>query len=351
MTESGTSTPAESLQGLILRGDSNTDWEIVEAVTRAVGATGENFSCSYVAKGPNGEGVFVKAIDIQRSLDQSAGDPVSRTAALLTGYERERDLLHACLRMSRVVSLRDSGLHRFPQHAIPVPFLVFEQARGDVRTTMSFPRSDYAMTLTVLHQVAVGLGQLHNARIVHQDLKPSNVLAFEEGEHKPTDLGRASQQGFAAWWDDLPIPGQFSYAPPELRYGYISSEWLERRMLSDFYQLGSLMAFFLTAATMPALLEAKLQPHHRVGTWGGTYEEILPVLSDAFAEVIEELAAVVPEALGEVVDIIQSLCEPDVSRRGRRGFAKLSVRSLDRYVSRLDYLAKTADMRAIGTRE
>ncbi len=350
MTSQSVPTPAESLKGLILNGDSGIRWTIIDIIVPVAGATGGAFSSSYVASNASDEKVFVKAIDIERSL-KDVEDPVSATQLLLAGYQRERDLLQECLRMSRVVSLKDSGIHRFPDHTVPVPFLVFEQAVGDVRSIMNFPRGDYAITLRILHQAAVGIRQLHNKRIAHQDLKPSNVLQFEPDNHKLSDLGRASQQGVPAPWDNLAIPGQISYAPPELRYDYVPSEWLERRVLSDFYQLGSLMTFFLTAATMPALLESKLQTHHRPGKWGGTYEEILPVLSDAYSEVIEELAAEVPEPLSDAVDIVQALCDPDVSRRGRHGTAKLSIRSIDRYVSRLDHLSHVAEAKDIGKRE
>jgi serine/threonine protein kinase len=73
-----------------------------------------------------------------------------------------------------------------------VPYLILELAESDVRAELEkHKRFDTAMALRTLHHVAVGLDQLHRNGISHQDLKPSNVLLFQNKVSKVGDLGSA----------------------------------------------------------------------------------------------------------------------------------------------------------------
>ena len=65
--------------------------------------------------------------------------------------------------------------------------------------------------------MAVGLKQLHGIKISHQDLKPSNVLLYNEGfVSKIGDLGRSLCADIDAPHDNgINFPGDFTYAPPE----------------------------------------------------------------------------------------------------------------------------------------
>lgn len=100
---------------------------------------------------------------------------------------------------------------------IPLPFIMFELADGDVRKVIAkASQIDDAWRFNVLHDVAVGLQQLHSKKIAHQDLKPSNVLLFDAEKRgaKIGDLGRASIMGTGASHDQMTIAGAKSYAPP-----------------------------------------------------------------------------------------------------------------------------------------
>lgn len=339
-------TSAENLDGLTLEGQNGKSWEVVARLVPGPTATGSYFSVSYAVQDQEGQAAFLKAIDIERALRRATPGSLLTIRNLIDDYERERSLLEKCLSMSRVVSILDHGIHQ-PDGQIPVPFLVFEQADTDIRGFLSkFDYGDYSTTLHLLHQAAVGLKQLHNSYIAHQDVKPSNVLVFDGDSGKIGDLGRASERGVSAWWDDVTIPGAHAYAAPELRYGFVAEDWLQRRILADYYQLGSLIVFMVDGVSMNGLLEAQLAPEHHWTNWGGTYGDVLPVLADAYAEVLERLSATVPDELGELVEIVGFLCDPDLARRGRHGgTAKLSVRTIDWYISRLNRLAIEADIR------
>ena len=60
-----------------------------------------------------------------------------------------------------------------------VQYLIFEKADGDARSFLNASSAfDLAWSLRALHHVTVGLRQMHQSRMAHQDLKPSNVLLF-----------------------------------------------------------------------------------------------------------------------------------------------------------------------------
>jgi serine/threonine protein kinase len=211
-------------------------------------------------------------------------------------------------------------------------------------------RFDTAWALRALHQVAVGISQLHGIGAAHQDIKPSNVLVFSGGtSSKLGDLGRATLQRYPAPHDNLSLAGDPHYAPPEFLYGAADTEWASRRMGCDLYHLGSLIAFFFSAVSMTALLLYKLDHSLRPTNWNGSYPEILPYLSQAFTNALTDLAEEMhPEFRDELVSIVAQLCEPDPKRRGHpkeHSILRGNRYSVRRYVTRLDLLARRAEVR------
>ena len=49
---------------------------------------------------------------------------------------------------------------------------------------------DYAWKSKSLHDIAVGIEQLHSMQVIHQNLKPSNIFQFEK-ESKISDIGKS----------------------------------------------------------------------------------------------------------------------------------------------------------------
>ncbi len=167
-------------------------------------------------------------------------------------YNFERDLLETCgaKRMSRVVKALSSGQVDAVPGGVPVNYLIFEEAKGDVRGYLDEADAfDIAWVLRVLHHIATGLNQLHSAGIAHQDMKPSNALIFEDGASKVADLGCADQAGSQSPRGEQRVPGDRTYAPPELLYGHVPSDWKQRRQACDLYHLGSLALFLFTGVT------------------------------------------------------------------------------------------------------
>ena len=126
--------------------------------------------------------------------------------------------------------------------------------------------------------------------MAHQDLKPSNVLVFDEAE-KIADLGRAWHNLRGSPHDAMTCAGDMGYAPPELLYGFTSANSNERRYGADFYLLGSMVFFMFTGLRANALLFITLAPEHHPKMWKGTYQEVLPYLSHAFSLMLQEFIA------------------------------------------------------------
>lgn len=340
---------AEHLVGLEL-GDG---WTVTEPVGRHPEDTGGNFSVNYQVEDREGRRAFLKALNLAWAARQA--DPAAALQSMTSAFNFERDLLARCRdrRMDHVVTALTDGTVTVPGDAMfpTVNYLIFEEAdggdiRGYLRTSGVF---DLAFSYRTLHHVAVALHQLHSVGIAHQDLKPSNVLVFGgAGVSKVADLGRASAKDRAGPFDDLPIPGDQAYAPPELLYREVPADWNARRQASDLYQLGSLLLFLFTDLGSTAALLSHLHPDHTHHNWAGSFEGVLPFLDQAFERVIEDLEEQVPHDLklrDRTLNAFRQLAVPDPRLRGhpssRRGLG--SNYAVERYVSLFDLLARTAE--------
>jgi serine/threonine protein kinase len=217
----------------------------------------------------------------------------------------ERDLVQQCAnrRMSNVVLGIESGEVVVPGHGdlSPVSFIIFEEASGDVRKQMDMQADfDHAWALRVLHNVANGLRQLHQANIAHQDLKPSNVLLFKD-QSKIGDLGRAFQPGTTPPHADATVPGDLTYAPLELLYGQVETDAMLRCRASDAYHLGSMVAFMFTKVSITAAVATHIDPNLWYRSWGGSYTQALPHVRDAFDLALADLEAELPAVLHQDV--------------------------------------------------
>ena len=347
--------PADTLIGGILDGG----WRVEGRAPRPPDATGGTFSTCYLVTNidPNSplyaQDGFLKAIDY--SAAASGPDMPRALQSLTAAYNFERDLVSLCnqRRMRHVVKGIAHGEHQvtgFGPVLDRVNYLIFEAAQYDLRRAVTLSTNiDLVWMFRTLHNTANGLRQLHDAKVFHQDLKPSNVLEFGESR-KVGDLGRAHRTGIEAPHDAFDIPGDPSYAPPELLYEYVHPDGEIRRRATDLYQLGSLMYFLFVRASVTTSLLSALAPAHRPVPYGGTYQQVLPELRHAFDTVVQALeAALPPECPSDAPVIFRELADPDILERGvpqarRQTCDRLS---LERYVSRFDNLARRAEI-AVG---
>ena len=326
-------------------------WRVTERVPRHPAATGGTFSVGYIVEHPDGKRGLCKALDYLKAFSQPTTPDALHLAT--EQYIFERNLHQKCdtYKMSKIITALDDGYVMVPECIMPrVDYIIFELADSDVRHQLNLePDLKAAFRFRALHHVTVALRQLHQHGIAHQDVKPSNVLSCAEAHadkvHKLGDLGRATDMSMPALHDGIAIPGDRNYAPPEHLYGLLYPDFMTRRCASDIYQLGSLATFMFTGMTMNSLLFSQLAGEYSWRKWNGTYDEVLPYIESAFADVIDMIALSLPFSFSdEFTRLIQCLCEPNPLRRGhpktRSEYG--SPFALQRVITQFDRLAMSA---------
>lgn len=323
-------------------------------IPRSAGATGGTFSVAYkVERSQSGhpQRAFLKALDF--SIAPTLGLPIADALQLLTNsYVFERDLVMRCAnhRMRNVILGLDAGQVTVTDPRVnpilaDVPYIILEEADGDVRTAMTsrLAAFDQAWAFRVLHGVANGLRQLHQDGISHQDIKPSNVMTID-AVAKIGDLGRAGLDGGGSPHDGLQIAGDPTYAPPELLYGELQPDDRVRRRACDVYHLGSMLVFFYTGSGLTPLIETELAPTFHWRTWPRDFRNVLPYVRNAFDQIVDRLAMTFPDSLrAELTTLLRQLGDPDPLVRGSGTGAGPSRYSMERYVSHFDRLARKAE--------
>ena len=343
-------TPAEQLTGMHLP----EGWSVVQRANRSEDATGGQFSIGYIVENEYGGRAFLKALDFSRLLLEAA-DPLTAMKSVSALFEHERRLLAICKdnRLSRVATPITEGIAVVDEKTPGgrVNYFIFELAAGDARAHIrGAGAADVVWKLRSLHHIATALDQLHRHDTAHQDLKPSNVLDYGGRGVKLADMGRASHPSLVAPHDDLPVAGDRTYAPLELLYREIDTDWTRRRYGCDAYLLGGLVVSFFANVSITAWVQSAMDESLRWYNWGDTYRSALPFVRNAYDERISELStilrAISPKLEGELLPIITQLCEPDPLLRGdpKNRTSVVSQLSLTRYVSYFDRIARRAEL-------
>ncbi len=340
--------PSECLLGLSL----SDGWTVVEQVHKSPHATGGHFSCGYRAQ-KDRQVAYLKALDFSSAL--ASPDVPRELQALTEAFNFERDLLYKCRdrHLSKVVvPITDGSIEvpGFPPFVNRVYYIIFSLADGDIRKIKdTFADVNVAFAFRSLHNVAVGLEQLHRAEIAHQDLKPSNVLVFQK-ESKVSDLGRASDRGHPFRNDSLREPGDRNYSPVEQWYGYHFSNDFSERLAADLYLLGSLFVFFFSGMSMSQCMHTQLSSVNASLTLD--FRTDFAELQNAFSSVLLDFRACVEQYIKDdlqterAVRLLEWLCHPDPEKRGhpKNLLIPASRFSLERFITQLEILAKRAEL-------
>jgi serine/threonine protein kinase len=344
--------PAQKLVGLELK----NGWKVVEKYVRTDGLSAGRYSVGYFVERGKEKG-FLKAIDYSRATEED--DMPAAMLQLVQSFQFERSVLDQCSarHMDKVISPRDDGEVKVDDSQLGrVNYLIFDRADGDVRNTLAAIETyELVRRLRILHHVATGICQLHDAGIAHQDLKPSNVLSFGEIS-KVSDLGCVSIRGVTGPSDLRACAGDKDYAPLELLYGQIDPDFNVRRFGCDCYLLGSLLVFLFSGvgvtcsvlSHLPAELKPKL-PSNGTKAWDGNYRDVLPYVQNAFGQSMGEFATEIrnSELRLALSRIVRQLCEPDPALRGHplaRRQKSGNPFALERYRTEFDLLATRASL-------
>lgn len=334
---------ANCLEGKELQGK----WKVIKKIDKEPGETGGYFSVGYIVEDKNENRAFLKAVDFYRVLSRSS-NMMEELKILTNAYDFEVKLLDKCVgsNLRYVVKLLDKGQYKEPNFIYPVPYMVFEFAETSVRKCLDVSRKiDFAWSLRSLHNVAVALNELHNVDIAHQDVKPSNIMLFDNKKiSKVGDVGRSSLLGEKIEHDELVCAGDKFYSPLEQLYGWVDNDWYVRRYSCDMYMFGNLIYTYFNGVSINESIRKRLsreqQPKTLRGTYAGNYNDILPLLIHTFNLVLDDFNDNMDNELRkELQELVKHLCHPDY--KNLRGDLKQNGAqrySMERFISKLDFL-------------
>lgn len=105
------------------------------------------------------------------------------------------------------------------------------------------PAPDLSQVRPIIEQIAAGLRAFHRMEMIHQDLKPENIVINDDGTVKIIDFGSVKIAGLeevASPIDDPGLLGTVGYAAPE----YLLDQAVSSR--ADIYSLGVIAYEMLT---------------------------------------------------------------------------------------------------------
>jgi serine/threonine protein kinase len=344
--------PAKYLTGKTL-GDG---WIVKNNVSKPLGNGASGFSETYIVE-KNGQTAILKALDFSIALLDK--DPTGALIQLSKSYDFEKELLELCKseRLTRIIKILAQGnIPPLSGSVIPVPYFILEYAEHDIKSQINFDsRFNTAWLLRILHNVSVGLWQLHNQGVAHKNVRPEYIMEFSKHLQKISELGNSDKKGFENPNKDFLATEDPSYLTPEYMYGQTETDWIYKSQASDIYQLGSMVFFLFTQSNFNTWLFYaldNLNPNYRPDKWGGTFNEVLPYLVEAYDWAINNFF--IPyieeedEELKKELEItLRQLCHPDPRKRGHpKNIANVgSSMSVERYISQFNRLAMLAEIK------
>ena len=236
--------------------------------------------------GRGGMGVVYEGVDVASGAEVAV--KVLLPELLAVPAVRERFLREARLGLAvaheHVVRALDVGAATVDGHE--VHFLVMERVRGRTlrRLLVELGTVPEALVREIGRQAAAGLASLHEAGIVHRDVKPDNLLLADDRRVRLADLGIAKVGGVDV---TLTLEGQFlgslQYAAPEQAAG------ADVGPPADLYALGVVLHELATGRPPFAGDDAVALLRAHADVVPPRANERHPAVSDFLAEVVATL--------------------------------------------------------------
>ena len=228
--------------------------------------------------------------EVHRALDTRLGREV---AIKLLDFEaaRQPERLRLFEQEARAASAVNHpaivGVHDVGREG-DVPYVVLELVEGEtLQQRLARGRLPQRRAVEIAIQIAQGLAAAHARAILHNDLKPANIILTRDGRVKILDFGLAGLRGGAV--PDHQLPEQDRATITQSLFGtagYIAPERVEGAVpdvRSDLFSLGAVLYEMLSGA--PAFA-------------GGTTTEILTATAEQDPPAIEPP---LPPALDRIV--------------------------------------------------
>ncbi len=190
------------------------------------------------ARSKNGSIVAVKLLHEEADLDDDERRRLEREARALNGITHPS-----------VVRVLDFGVSE------GTPYLVMERLRGMSLRTCLEGGVSVEEGLALARQLVAGLAAVHEAGVVHRDVKPANVFVTSRGL-KLLDFGLAKFFDASRWGEHSILTGRGTqlgtpaYMPPELCFGE------EADAASDVYSAG-IVLFECVEGRLPFVGESR----------------------------------------------------------------------------------------------
>lgn len=332
-----------ALEGRTLK----SGWRVLKRLEPKNNRQKGKFSVCYMVE-KDGQQRFMKVMDINEHIHRLEPDETQADAfkRVLDQYVYERDVCNLCKgkHLSNITVVLEAGDESLDEDVfVPMYYLIFEKADGDVVDAMEdSAKLDFAWRLKSLHSVAVGLQQLHTAGITHEDIKPSNILTFNDKETtKVGDLGCSTCDTLHSPFEAERFPGDKNYAPPERAYKFHIEDIKLSKKLTDCYLLASLITYYITGMSLNGLIMQFVPESHKPDNYSGSIDEIKSYLDMAFSKALELLREDIPfdELKDLLVGVVRQLGDPDPKRRCKEDETKAqSTRSqIEKAISALNY--------------
>jgi len=174
-----------------------------------------------------GEGGFARVFS---ALDLK-GDPVA--VKVLKSRDPKAGKLFATEAANWSVLRHENIVRLFDYNIFPIPYLESELCDGSVEREMSYGALPVERAIELVKQIAHGLSYAHQRRILHGDIKPSNIL-IKDNQAKISDWGLSKMKTEQS----VSIAGvTLQYAAPE----QLSREFGGADERTDIYQLGVML--------------------------------------------------------------------------------------------------------------
>jgi serine/threonine protein phosphatase PrpC len=183
-----------------------------------VSARSQLFLAQDVERGESAEPVVLKTLSTELRAD-----PAQVDRFLMEDWIAQR------IDSAHVVRRRDSGRRK------TFLYNVTEHIEGQTlaQWMIDNPRPDLETVRNIAEQLARGLTAFHRQEMLHQDLRPANVMIDRTGTVKIIDLGSTRVAGVAeSRGEDPQLLGTVQYAAPEYFLGEIGTP------RSDLFSLG-----------------------------------------------------------------------------------------------------------------